>query len=531
MANLTASVFIKPVAAFNRGDTFVFGSWVCTADGAESFQRRLTMTPNPSTGLVMLPEVVTGELARKFGEISLYNQHADFELGSDSNSNSTSPWAIACVPAIEPSCADSPLHEHFPYGLCNASKAHAKALTTHWAGKEIVSGYYSNSSYEFDFGSDPDEPESETFTTEQPLSGPAIGLVITSTPAWRFVYWPDRKPADLTYGNSRCVTYLDSLPFQEGTLLDPAEEHTPTEVATTDSSLGSPDRQVFMTTNETSGPSGTQPDHFLEDISADELSANTPADETNDDKNTRHERNRKRNEWRRRLRESLPIRNLTEALNQVESRVHTTPEQCLMSITTIARQAPGMHAGEVIAKLTEDAYFMRVNNRVTQAPPLRTREANHEATSRSPADNGCNRIRGELPQNPNRTRASAGGPSQGGHSAGRAGGSRAVVAHGDAGGGGSSGESSSHGAGRRAGGGGDRGGRGHADSHVTSVSCGGYDARRRIEEIRRKKSSTAGENDGFPSFSARLRNLLLPEKFKPLGITKYDAKQDPVQWL
>jgi hypothetical protein len=31
--------------------------------------------------------------------------------------------------------------------------------------------------------------------------------------------------------------------------------------------------------------------------------------------------------------------------------VHTTPEQCLMSITTIARQAQRMHAGEVIAKL------------------------------------------------------------------------------------------------------------------------------------------------------------------------------------
>jgi hypothetical protein len=30
---------------------------------------------------VMLPEVVTGNLAGKFGEISLYNQHADFELG------------------------------------------------------------------------------------------------------------------------------------------------------------------------------------------------------------------------------------------------------------------------------------------------------------------------------------------------------------------------------------------------------------------------------------------------------------------
>jgi hypothetical protein len=66
---------------------------------------------------------------------------------------------------------------------------------------------------------------------------------------------------------------------------------------------------------------------------------------------------------------------------------------------------------------------------------------------------------------------------------------------------------------------------------VTGPSRGGYDVRHKIEEIRRKKSSTAGENDGFPAFSARLHNLLLPEKFKPLGITKYDAKQDPVQWL
>jgi hypothetical protein len=119
--------------------------------------------------------------------------------------------------------------------------------------------------------------------------------------------------------------------------LAPAEEHTPTKVGTTDSSLVSPDSQVFMTTNETSGPSGTQPDHFLEDISADELSTNAPTDETNDDRNARRECNRKRNERRRRLCESLPIWNLTEALNQVESRVHTTPEQCLMSITTIAR--------------------------------------------------------------------------------------------------------------------------------------------------------------------------------------------------
>jgi hypothetical protein len=40
---------------------------------------------------------------------------------------------------------------------------------------------------------------------------------------------------------------------------------------------------------------------------------------------------------------------------------------------------------------------MRVDNRVTQVPPLQIREADHEATSRSPTDNGRNRTRGELP--------------------------------------------------------------------------------------------------------------------------------------
>jgi hypothetical protein len=276
------------------------------------------MTPNPKTGLVTLPEVIMGDLAGKFGEISLYNQHVDFVSGSASNSNSTSPWVIACKPATEPSCADIPLYEHFPYGLCNASRAHVEALTARRAGKEIfsdytsdsntASGYYSDSSYEFDFGSDPNEPEFENSTTEQPLSGPATGLVITSTPVGRFVYWPDRKPADLTGRNSRCVAYLDSLPFQEGTPLAPTEEHTPTEVATTDSGLSTPDRQVFMAAGETSGPSGTRPDWYFEHILADELSASAPADETNDDKNARLERNRKQNERRRRLRETRPYR-------------------------------------------------------------------------------------------------------------------------------------------------------------------------------------------------------------------------------
>jgi hypothetical protein len=104
-----------------------------------------------------------------------------------------------------------------------------------------------------------------------------------------------------------------------------------------------------------------------------------------------------------------------------------------MSITTIARQAQGMRAGQVIAKLAEDAYFMRVDNRVTQVPPVRNSQQDNEATSRS-ADIGRNHTRAELPANPNRTRATAGGPSHGGNSAG---GGREIIPHRDPSGGGS----------------------------------------------------------------------------------------------
>jgi hypothetical protein len=143
-----------------------------------------------------------------------------------------------------------------------------------------------------------------------------------------------------------------------------------------------------------------------------------------------------------------------------------------------------MRAGEVIAKLAEDAYFMRGDNRVAQVPPIRTRQPeNNKATSRSLTDNRLNRTRGELPANPNCTRESVGGPSQGGNSVGGASGNHDVVPHRDPGGGGSDGGSSLHGAGRRAGGRGDRKGRGHANSHASGVSRGGFDGRQKIKEL------------------------------------------------
>jgi hypothetical protein len=46
-------------------------------------------------------------------------------------------------------------------------------------------------------------------------------------------------------------------------------------------------------------------------------------------------------------------------------------------------------------------------------------------------------------------------------------------------------------------------------------------------------TKTEGTNcsDHFPAFSARFSSYKYPEGFKPIGITKYDGKQAPQQWL
>src|SRR5687767_3436810 len=92
---------------------------------------------------------------------------------------------------------------------------------------------------DLDYYSDPDE--------ETPLSGLQQGLVITSTPQDRFVYWPNMKPLALGKDDdSRLIAYLDTLPYQEGALLSPIyKEGGTTEVGTSSSGSHSLERQLF----------------------------------------------------------------------------------------------------------------------------------------------------------------------------------------------------------------------------------------------------------------------------------------------
>jgi hypothetical protein len=94
---------------------------------------------------VTLPEVVIGELAGKFGEISLFDHHADFELESASNSNSTSPWAIACEPAAQPSYVVPPPRKRSARGPRILSRARTEAPSSRRVGKEPVPEYNSDS--------------------------------------------------------------------------------------------------------------------------------------------------------------------------------------------------------------------------------------------------------------------------------------------------------------------------------------------------------------------------------------------------
>jgi type IV secretory pathway TrbL component len=116
-----------------------------------------------------------------------------------------------------------------------------------------------------------------------------------------------------------------------------------------------------MAAGDTLSPSGMATDKYLEDISADELSADAPSDGTAANR-------------------ALDVSVTGSATNDAGGSETTSPSAILRklskqrSITAIARQAQGIRAREVIAKLAEDAYFMRVDNRVNQPRPARNRD-------------------------------------------------------------------------------------------------------------------------------------------------------------
>jgi hypothetical protein len=191
-----------------------------------------------------------------------------------------------------------------------------------------------------------------------------------------------------------------------------------------------------------------------------------------------------------------------------------------MSITAITHQAQGIRAGEVIAKLAEDAYFMRVDNRVTQPPPSGTATTKLQVAALTSAaivlEPSCRLspiVLVQTPTDPHKVateivRSSLTAPPAA--AAVTLAAAAAVTAKAP-----TTGPTGGPAAG--------------AVAAVKTTRTATPPEPHRAATTHARRS--AGDNDGFPAFFPRLRNLLLPDKFKPVGITKYDAEQDPIQWL
>ena len=103
MANSKASVVIKPVVAFQQGATFVFGSWVCTADEAGRFSRYLEHQPEQKIATSKLQRQALEDLVENFDEISLSDYNTNWENKTESISTSFSSPIQSNESAIQPS--------------------------------------------------------------------------------------------------------------------------------------------------------------------------------------------------------------------------------------------------------------------------------------------------------------------------------------------------------------------------------------------------------------------------------------------
>jgi hypothetical protein len=62
----------------------------------------------------------------------------------------------------------------------------------------------------------------------------------------------------------------------------------------------------------------------------------------------------------------------------------------------------------------------------------------------------------------------------------------------------------------------------------------GHDVRRVIEARRRDRPDryhNTDDSDRFPALISNITDRSYPKNFKPVGIPKYDGKQDPCQWI
>jgi hypothetical protein len=453
----------------SQGTIFVFGLWVCIADGAGSFRQFLIdMKPKtPAAG----PHGDLDKLVDDLDDLSIHASAARIEV--ESASGATSFGAAATFLGLD-SFQSKDSRSRLRLGLRN--------LATDLQEADILDSL-------LQLGG----PEATAHRGASGCFG-AGDLMITSIPEGRLVHWKGMKPSDLLEAEDRLVAHLKPLPFQEGRPLVTMVEESTELVDESSKELIS--RQVLMA--EEGEDDGDLPIVKFDAVSEDEATANA-GDENDADHEAQRTRNRARATRRRRVNERMRSmhRELDAEFAAVSERGFRTPVANIARVTAILEHSNDPNMRQALR------YAQRAWIQLDQQNPASTVREERVGESRSQAHS---RMAGghPRPQRSNNDNA-RGSQAPGGRQQPPPGGNPRQANH--------------------------RPPPEDLHQHINE----GRNARSVINSRRKVREEVEMEgtncSDCFPDFSAWFSSYKYPEGFKPIGITKYDGKQAPQQWL
>jgi hypothetical protein len=221
-------------AVLDEGGTFIFGSWICVANGLGGFNSHLANSKEPEASSSIsssdlddfidnLDDMLLPNLAQQIEKMSVSNatstRDASDLFGSDSNrSEKTSrskslsdleedlDLLLKIKDAGTTACREAPVFdiysdsddEYYPCSTTPSSRIQKRL------GDEGVTTCRAAPALE-----NHSQPDGHT----ESFSGSFLGLTITSTLQGRFVYWRGFEPSELLDYESRLVAFMQELPF------------------------------------------------------------------------------------------------------------------------------------------------------------------------------------------------------------------------------------------------------------------------------------------------------------------------------
>jgi hypothetical protein len=303
----------------SQGTTFVFGSWVCIADGEGDFRRFLIdMKPKTHTAFSQ------SDLDKFIDDLDdLLIHRSATRIEEEPASSTTSSGAATTFLGLDLFQSEDPR---------SRPRLGQRDLAT---DLQEANGSESLSILEEDLDSLLQKPEATVFWGASGCFG-ANSLMITSTPEGRFMHWKGMSLFDLLKDDDRLVAHLETLPFQEGRPLATMAEGSTELVDASSDELVS--HQVLMA--EEGEGDGDFPIAEFDDVSEDEVTANAGA-ENDADREARRAKNRARTIRRRRVNERRRSmqRELDPEFAAISERGFKSPAANIARITAILERS------------------------------------------------------------------------------------------------------------------------------------------------------------------------------------------------